>query len=327
MTETVESSTATIPPPVAAHPVAIRLRGRPGIPPRPSRCSPPTASAWVPSRCRRRRRRRRGPRRPCRLRLRGVEFAPPAQRADIIAKVADLIDERGDDDSRPRLGRRRSHRPSAIKTRATRTGGAAGLRPPPPRLPVGGVPDGLSLPPASPVTRWARRRGHPRWESVPLFITCNKMGAALGGGLFAVLVPPRARDPADRQLDVAQLFIEAGSPAGGDLGGERRHRDRPRPSSPTPTSTRSPSPGPPPRARRSAPPAPNRSKRCSLELGGKSAAIVLEKMSTSRRTPSCCRPSLGLFNTGQARAAQTRIPAPRSRHDEIVAASFRWRRR
>ena len=57
-------------------------------------------------------------------------------------------------------------------------------------------------------------------------------------------------------------------------------------------------------------------KRYSLELGGKSAAIVLEDA-----TPAAVVPGLlqaGLINSGQACAAQTRLLIPRKRYDEYV---------
>jgi len=59
-------------------------------------------------------------------------------------------------------------------------------------------------------------------------------------------------------------------------------------------------------------------KRCTLELGGKSAAILLDDVDLG----AAMQPLLGaaLLNNGQACGAQTRILAPRSRYDEIVEA-------
>lgn len=59
-------------------------------------------------------------------------------------------------------------------------------------------------------------------------------------------------------------------------------------------------------------------KRCTLELGGKSAAIMLEDVDLG----AALQPLLGsaLLNNGQACGAQTRILAPRSRYKEIVEA-------
>jgi betaine-aldehyde dehydrogenase len=59
-------------------------------------------------------------------------------------------------------------------------------------------------------------------------------------------------------------------------------------------------------------------KRCTLELGGKSAAIVLEDADLDAAIPMLM-PS-ALMNNGQACVAQTRILAPRSRYDEVVEA-------
>ncbi len=59
-------------------------------------------------------------------------------------------------------------------------------------------------------------------------------------------------------------------------------------------------------------------KRCTLELGGKSAAILLEDVDIA----AAVQPLLGaaLLNNGQACGAQTRILAPRSRYREISEA-------
>ncbi|WP_421864065.1 aldehyde dehydrogenase [Parvibaculum sp.] len=59
-------------------------------------------------------------------------------------------------------------------------------------------------------------------------------------------------------------------------------------------------------------------KRCTLELGGKSAAIVLEDADPAMVVPGLV-PN-GILNTGQACAAQTRLLIPRSRYREYVDA-------
>jgi aldehyde dehydrogenase (NAD+) len=59
-------------------------------------------------------------------------------------------------------------------------------------------------------------------------------------------------------------------------------------------------------------------KRVSLELGGKSAAIVLEDADPARTAEGLKFSSF--LNAGQACAAQTRVLAPRSRYNEIVDA-------
>jgi betaine-aldehyde dehydrogenase len=59
-------------------------------------------------------------------------------------------------------------------------------------------------------------------------------------------------------------------------------------------------------------------KRCTLELGGKSAAIILEDADLASAIPMLM-PS-ALMNNGQACIAQTRILAPRSRYGDVVDA-------
>lgn len=59
-------------------------------------------------------------------------------------------------------------------------------------------------------------------------------------------------------------------------------------------------------------------KRCTLELGGKSAAILLDDVDIASAMPNLLMS--GLMNNGQACAAQTRILAPKSRYDELVEA-------
>jgi aldehyde dehydrogenase (NAD+) len=58
--------------------------------------------------------------------------------------------------------------------------------------------------------------------------------------------------------------------------------------------------------------------RCSLELGGKSAAIICEDASLERTVAGLRFSSF--LNNGQACVAQSRILAPRSRYDEVAHA-------
>ncbi|GAA1970746.1 aldehyde dehydrogenase [Nocardioides panacihumi] len=60
-------------------------------------------------------------------------------------------------------------------------------------------------------------------------------------------------------------------------------------------------------------------RRCSLELGGKSAAIVLEDIELDRATVTGLVAGV-MANNGQVCVAQTRILVPGSRYDEIVGA-------
>lgn len=59
-------------------------------------------------------------------------------------------------------------------------------------------------------------------------------------------------------------------------------------------------------------------KRMTLELGGKSAAIVLEDADLTASLPGLA--AGGFFNTGQACVAYSRVLAPRGRYDEVVGA-------
>ena len=59
-------------------------------------------------------------------------------------------------------------------------------------------------------------------------------------------------------------------------------------------------------------------KRCTLELGGKSAGIVLDDVDLDAVMNDLVMS--GMLNTGQACGAQTRILVPDNRHDEIVEA-------
>jgi betaine-aldehyde dehydrogenase len=61
-----------------------------------------------------------------------------------------------------------------------------------------------------------------------------------------------------------------------------------------------------------------RLKRCTLELGGKSAAIILDDADLSTTIPALLPNAL--MNNGQACVAQTRILAPRASYDEVVDA-------
>jgi betaine-aldehyde dehydrogenase len=59
-------------------------------------------------------------------------------------------------------------------------------------------------------------------------------------------------------------------------------------------------------------------KRCTLELGGKSAAIILDDADLASTMPLLM--GTAMMNNGEACIAQTRILASRSRYDEVVEA-------
>jgi len=61
-----------------------------------------------------------------------------------------------------------------------------------------------------------------------------------------------------------------------------------------------------------------RLKRCTLELGGKSAAIILDDADLATTIPTLLPNAI--MNNGQACIAQTRILAPRARYAEVVDA-------
>ena len=85
-----------------------------------------------------------------------------------------------------------------------------------------------------------------------------------------------------------------------------------------PAWTRSRSPAPAPPAAASPRSAASSSSGCSLELGGKSAAIVLDDADIGKTRAGLKMASL--MNNGQACVAQTRILVSERRHDEVVDA-------
>lgn len=60
-------------------------------------------------------------------------------------------------------------------------------------------------------------------------------------------------------------------------------------------------------------------RRCTLELGGKSAAVILDDVTLTPATAKLLVTG-AMVNAGQVCAAQTRILAPRTRYEEIVGA-------
>lgn len=239
----------------------------------------------------------------------------PEERAAVVAKVADLIDERGGQITElvssemgappvavstlqqlPATGVLREYAKAAInytwheyrdglfgKTQITRE-------------PVGVV---------GAITAW----------NVPLFLICNKLGPALSAGCSVVL-KPAPETPLSANF-LAELFTEAGLPegvlsvvpGGPDTGKALvAHPDVDKI-----TFTGSTAAG---RAIGAA--CGEQLKRCSLELGGKSAAIVLADADPAEIAGMLT--FTGLMNTGQACVAQTRVLVPSAKRDEIVAA-------
>ncbi|NMO04725.1 aldehyde dehydrogenase [Gordonia sp. TBRC 11910] len=151
--------------------------------------------------------------------------------------------------------------------------------------------------------------------NVPLFLLCNKLGPSLAAGCSVVL-KPAPETPLDANL-IAQIFADAGVPQGVISvvpgGAETGKALVEHPEVDKITFTGSTAAGRAIGAR-----CGELLKRCSLELGGKSAAIVLDDVDIASAAPMLA--FSGLLNAGQACVAQTRILVPRSRHDEIVEA-------
>jgi acyl-CoA reductase-like NAD-dependent aldehyde dehydrogenase len=149
--------------------------------------------------------------------------------------------------------------------------------------------------------------------NVPFFLAANKLGPALLAGCTIVL-KSAAETPLTTNL-MAEKFAEAGLPegvlsvlAGGPDTG-RALTDNPALDKFTFTGSSAV-------GKEIGKIAAERLKPCTLELGGKSAAIILEDADLDSTLPMLL--FSGLMNTGQACVGQTRILAPRSRYDEVV---------
>jgi aldehyde dehydrogenase (NAD+) len=152
------------------------------------------------------------------------------------------------------------------------------------------------------------------WNT-PLFIVALKLGAALAAGAPMVL-KPSPETPLDAYI-LGELFDEIELPRGmvsilpaGREVGEYLVRH---PGVDKVAFTGSTAAG-----RRVGAICGELLKRVTLELGGKSAAIILDDADLAAHIP-LLMPS-ALMNNGQACIAQTRILAPRSRYDEVVDA-------
>ncbi|MBF6186689.1 aldehyde dehydrogenase [Nocardia farcinica] len=151
--------------------------------------------------------------------------------------------------------------------------------------------------------------------NVPLFLAVNKLAPALLAGCTVVL-KPAPLTPLTANM-IADIFTEAGVPEGviSVLPAEAEVAEYliAHPGVDKVTFT-----GSTPVGRRIAAIAGEQLKSVSLELGGKSAAILLEDMDVAANIPVLA--FSGLMNSGQGCVAQTRILAPRSRYDEILDA-------
>jgi len=154
----------------------------------------------------------------------------------------------------------------------------------------------------------------PPWN-VPQFTVMSKLVPALLAGC-TVVVKPAPESPLDGYL-LAELLQEAGIPEGvvsivaaGREVGEHLVRH---PGVDKVAFTGSTAAG-----RRIGAICGEQLKRVSLELGGKSAAVVLDDADQTHAIEGI--KFIGLMNSGQACVAQTRILVSRERHDEFATA-------
>jgi betaine-aldehyde dehydrogenase len=151
--------------------------------------------------------------------------------------------------------------------------------------------------------------------NVPLFITFLKLAPALASGSSMVL-KPAPETPLDA-LMLAELIVEAGIPAGVvnvvPAGREAGEHLVTAPGVDKVSFTGSTAAG-----RRIGALCGELLRRCTLELGGKSAAIILDDANIDEVIPALLPNSI--MNNGQACVAQTRILAPASRYAEVADA-------
>ena len=149
--------------------------------------------------------------------------------------------------------------------------------------------------------------------NVPLFVTMLKLGPALASGCTVVL-KPAPETPLDAYM-LAECLTEAGLPKGVvnivAAGREAGEHLVTHPGIDKISFTGSTAAG-----RRIASLAGERLRRVTLELGGKSAAIILDDADIASVVPGLL--PAGMMNNGQACVAQTRILASRSKYDEVV---------
>ncbi|MEY3360974.1 MAG: hypothetical protein RL531_693 [Actinomycetota bacterium] len=150
--------------------------------------------------------------------------------------------------------------------------------------------------------------------NVPLYITAMKLGPAMASGSTIVL-KPSPETPLDAYL-FAEAVLEAGIPEGviNVVAADRAVSEYlvSHPQIDKVSFTGSTAVG-----RRIGSICGEQIKRCTLELGGKSAAIILEDVNLDDAMLNELLMS-GLMNNGQVCGAQSRILVPRSRYDEIV---------
>lgn len=151
--------------------------------------------------------------------------------------------------------------------------------------------------------------------NVPLFLACNKIVTALATGCPIVL-KPSPETPLDAML-LAEVIDEIGLPQGAvsilPAGREVGAHLVGHPEVDKVTFTGSTAAG-----RAIGAMCGDQLKRCTLELGGKSAAIICDDADMSVVAPMLMM--TGLMNNGQACVAQTRVLVPAAREAEINEA-------
>jgi betaine-aldehyde dehydrogenase len=150
--------------------------------------------------------------------------------------------------------------------------------------------------------------------NVPLYITAMKLGPAMASGSTIVL-KPSPETPLDA-YQFAEAVIAAGIPEGviNIVAADRAVSEYlvSHPQVDKVSFTGSTAVG-----RRIGSICGEQIKRCTLELGGKSAAIILDDVQLDDALLNELLMS-GLMNNGQVCGAQSRLLVPRSRYDEIV---------
>ena len=150
---------------------------------------------------------------------------------------------------------------------------------------------------------------------MPLFIAAAKLAPSLAAGC-TVVYKPAPETPFDA-FRLAEIFAEAGLPKGVlsvvPAGREVSEHLVTHPGVDKISFTGSGVGG-----KRIGGLCGERLKRCTLELGGKSAAIILDDADLATTIPTLLPNAI--MNNGQACIAQTRILAPRSRYAEVVDA-------
>ena len=151
--------------------------------------------------------------------------------------------------------------------------------------------------------------------NVPLFTAMLKLAPAVIAGCPVVLKPAPETPLSSNML--AELWADAGFPAG-SLSVLPAGREVGEYLVTHPGIDKIAFTGSTPAGRKIAALCGERLRRFTLELGGKSAAIVLDDADLGAAIPEIV--NSGLMNNGQACVAQTRVLAPRSKYGEVVEA-------